>query len=175
MRLQSSARLLALPLLLLACASPEEADRWADPPLSSAAEAPEGFEEKLINGRFTRDRPEIGAITVGNGFCTATLIRPDVLVTAAHCVGYGTAEGRDLGVFRVSGDRGDFSYTINAHRAWSQGGVNARDVALVRLATPVPASVAQPTSRYCSRASDTQLAPRESARQAASWPAVGAW
>ena len=69
---------------LAACAGP--ADETYDLPRPEAPTlAPEVF-EKVSNGEVTTDRPEVGRI----GGCTATLVAPDVAITASHCVGYRT-------------------------------------------------------------------------------------
>lgn len=42
--------------------------------------------QNLIGGKLTKDFPEVIAIRSGNGFCSSTLISPDILITAAHCI-----------------------------------------------------------------------------------------
>jgi len=43
----------------------------------------------IWNGTPTEDHPAVGALTVdGATFCTATLVAPDAVLTAAHCIDY---------------------------------------------------------------------------------------
>lgn len=103
--------------------------------------------EKIINGRFTFDRPEVGSINMGGSFCTATLIRPNVLISAAHCVGYGTVDrpGSQVGVFSidVDGTRTE-RHAVDAYVSFTRRGPSETDIALLRLRTPVPADLARP-------------------------------
>lgn len=78
-------------------------------------------------------RPEVGEY---NGVCTATLFSQQWFIMAAHCVSYGNPSG---GTFST----GTHSYPVS--RVYSlDDGVGAFDVAIGRLSTPVPASVATP-------------------------------
>ncbi|MFN3197302.1 MAG: trypsin-like serine protease [Bradymonadia bacterium] len=133
------------------CASEVDEEAWQDVPLDLAADLPEeealDYEDKLINGSFTFDRPEIGSIRVGGGFCTATLIRTNVIVTAAHCVDYQTRQGGQLGEFNIDLGAGNKqSFPIDAYISYSRSGVNSNDIALARLSRPVPSNVARPTT-----------------------------
>ena len=44
----------------------------------------------VVDGTITWERPEVGTLFIGGGMCTATLITPQVAITAAHCVDFGT-------------------------------------------------------------------------------------
>lgn len=149
-------------LSLGGCASEVDEEGWQDAPLDLAADLPaeqaQDFEDKLINGSFTFDRPEIGSINMGGGFCTATLIRPNVVVTAAHCVDYQTREGGQLGRFTVQRSaQSKQEFTITAMISYSRGGVNQNDVALLKLSGAVPANVATPTSIAAAKPSNGEL------------------
>src|SRR5262245_34474249 len=50
-------------------------------------------EQAIVNGRPTDERPEVGIIT--NSGCTATLVAPRVILTAAHCVDFQTGPRSD--------------------------------------------------------------------------------
>lgn len=114
----------------------------AGAPLRDTADDP------IIDGVATFERPEIGWVSLtGHGTCTATLIAPDVLLTAAHCTGYQTTATSSVhGWFTVERAQGDRrSYDVERYTAFGNG-VGADDLALIRLWSPVPASVAVPTS-----------------------------
>jgi len=49
-------------------------------------------DDSVVDGTITWERPEVGSIFVGGGMCTATLITPQVAVTAAHCIDFRTAD-----------------------------------------------------------------------------------
>jgi V8-like Glu-specific endopeptidase len=128
---------------LSACGSPGE---LASAGGGAQADEVAAIEEKLLGGQFTFARPEVGALFIDGGMCTATLIRPNVAVTAAHCVDFDTrdAGGRALGELVLDLDtRTQRTYTVDAWRSWGSDAGTA-DVALVRLAEAVPASVATP-------------------------------
>lgn len=120
-------------LLLAACAEGPDA---IDAPSLAA------FEEKVVRGELTRERPEVGSISMG---CTATLVAPEVGLTAAHCVSYGTREQPgNHGTFTLEpAAGGQRQYVIERYKSYS-GDLGPADLALFRLATPVPADVARP-------------------------------
>lgn len=137
---------LALALGLGACAAPHD-DDTTDVESSSDA---------VIGGTTTFERPEVGAVWHGNGLCTGTLVRPNVVLTAMHCTGIAS----DLDVsaaqpgfafeirkseterHRYAADR-VHSITTLAELDGSQRW-RAHDIALVRLTEDVPASIARP-------------------------------
>lgn len=131
-------------LVLAGCASGEGA----------TVELPDALDDnitKIINGRFTFERPEVGLLNWNGSACTATLIRDNVAITAAHCVGFSTndAQGRPLGSFIVHRDGQQvFRYSFDAHLAYGRdfnnGGDTDTDIALLRLIQRVPAEVATP-------------------------------
>jgi V8-like Glu-specific endopeptidase len=114
---------------------------------------------ELLNGSPTFDRPEVGRLHFGQGgFCTATLITENVAVTAAHCVSYGTQQtAGNYGRFVVDPDENASprSFDITHYRSFSSR-LGWSDVALLRLATRVPASVAIPTTVSARSASSGQ-------------------
>ncbi len=96
----------------------------------------------LINGEITNERPEIGDI----GGCTATLIRPNLVITAAHCMGYSSRPNPgNYSTFNVQmANGGQESYSVRRIKVFS-GDLGDRDVALLQLSSSVPSSVAVPT------------------------------
>lgn len=103
--------------------------------------------EPVIGGQVTRDRPDVGMASFRWGsFCTATLIAPRVAITASHCVQYATRDATGaFGSFRIDkAASGVARYPIDRYRALTGSGLGSPDVALLRLATPVPADVATP-------------------------------
>jgi len=94
----------------------------------------------------------VGRLDVRGGYCTATLIAPDLVLSAAHCV-YGP-DNRVMPPERVTFRAGFRNGTVAAERAVAQivahPGFDPRaplnyknithDVALIRLAEPIPTS-----------------------------------
>ncbi|MBX3224909.1 MAG: trypsin-like serine protease, partial [Labilithrix sp.] len=74
-----SIALTAMALTSFACAPATEADD--DDELEAEASS-----DAVVGGNETLDRPEIGAFRHGGSLCTGTLVTPNVVLTAAHCV-----------------------------------------------------------------------------------------
>lgn len=122
-------------------------------PLAVAAEAPE---RRMLEAEEAAAFTGVGRLNIaGSRFCTATLVAPDVIVTAAHCLfhpltGARVADGelRFVAGYRIR-DRAalrrvtrtviDPAYAF-AKRA-TYAGIGA-DLALGRLDRPVPRAVA---------------------------------
>ncbi len=100
----------------------------------------EALDEKIRDGVVTDERPEVGRI----GGCTATLVAPDVIITAAHCVGYGsrTSPG-SYNTFRVTNGGETRRYTVNRYRSFSRG-LGENDICLMSLSEMVPPEFATP-------------------------------
>ena len=96
--------------------------------------------EKVRNGEVTTGRPEVGSI----GGCTATLVAPDVAITAAHCVGYRTrtSPGSYMS-FRMKKDGVTRRVSVNRYRSFSSS-LGEYDIAILGLAEQVPADFAKP-------------------------------
>ena len=112
----------------------------ADFPVNHEQEAT----EKLLNSTLSSAHPEVGRFKVRvNGqstTCTGTLIRPNVVLTAAHCVNYRSkAEQFGSVVF----DAGE--YTVVGALSFDQT-VGAKDIALLELAQSVPSYLIQSAS-----------------------------
>lgn len=113
------------------------------PPAKPGSDDSEGgsARETVIGGSVSWERPEVGSISG----CTATLVAPEVIITAAHCLGYRSATSPgNYGDFTVWGSGGDRrTFRIDLYTSFSRT-LGENDVALMRLADPVPASVATP-------------------------------
>lgn len=142
---------------------------------------PDTITEALLGGTPTQDRTEIGRTNVGGGSCTGTLITPQVMLSARHCLQYTTCEstqcvnswGGGYATFQDSSGRehrfGIERWTsFDRHGRLTENSVNQQiydlnatrqdywlsdDVALVRLTDPVPSSIATPSSIAAARPS----------------------
>lgn len=112
--------------------------------------------DAIVGGTETFARPEVGAFWHGNQLCTGTLIRPNVVLTAMHCTGLAVdqdvsaaAPAYHFVIKKSATERHDFKIDrlhavttladMDGSNRW-----RARDIALLRLTTDVPASVARP-------------------------------
>lgn len=133
---------LATAALLAGCATTAElSGETAEGALPDAPPVPD-FLEKVRNGTLSSERPEIGSLSVG---CTGTLVAPEVVITAAHCVSYNSATSPgNYGSFTVQrADGGSSRYTMQRYVSFSRQ-LGTADIALVQLAERVPAEVAEP-------------------------------
>lgn len=113
-------------------------------------------ESEIVGGVATTLRPEIGRYTSSAGSCTATLIGPSLVITAAHCL---TPQYTGLvpqnGFFRftdVSGIPRDVSvdrihsFATRRFERPFPGSPFTTDVALLHLISPVPSTWATPAA-----------------------------
>lgn len=104
--------------------------------------------EELRSGEFSFEDPGVGRLVIGGSACTATLIDPIAVVTAAHCVDYETGSVRGTFTIHVSASTRHV-FDVSSARSFGSG-LGDDDVAVVRLARAVPSSVATPfgVNRY---------------------------
>jgi hypothetical protein len=100
--------------------------------------------DKLLRGEVTTIRPEVGRLSLNGSLCTGTLIRPKVVISAAHCVGYRTRTGR-FGDFVVEHDGQAHRFVIDSVYSFGNR-LGEKDIALLHLSRAVPSSLAKPTS-----------------------------
>ena len=118
---------------------------------------PRPTEANPLTGMETFDHPEIGVMTVGGVSCTATLIAPNVVVSSAHCVGYGSQSAQgDWGRFFVhkGPEEQALAFVIDRYVS-SSTRVSADDIALLHLATSVSREIATPACLSASPPSAT--------------------
>lgn len=128
--------------------------------LASGCAAAEAEEEEtatasdvaLTSGNPTYDDPAVGYLAVTDFThpellltCTGTLVAPNVVLTAAHCVAYTTTTlPADIGSFRIDlGSNVQKTYRVDLAMAFDSK-LGKDDLALVRLTEDVPEAVARP-------------------------------
>lgn len=125
--------------------------------LGCGAPGLEGFEEStqpIENGTETNARPEVARFdspSLPSGsrlMCTATLIHPRYLTTAAHCIEYvPSIAGGTVTIHTVNpstGARVSNVFNVDRTYSFSNVGVGVWDGAIIRLQAPVPANIATP-------------------------------
>ncbi|MBS2017109.1 MAG: trypsin-like serine protease [Deltaproteobacteria bacterium] len=131
------ARALALVLVLaaagLGCGEAEE----------SAPDAT-SHEDPLVGGVETFENEAVGVTTLdGQTGCSATLVRPNVILVAGHCFAPDRTDVRPW-QFEIR-KPGGAAHRYDTGDGWVKGrSAGADDVALLRLEQAVPASVASP-------------------------------
>ena len=112
-----------IPLFLISCGKDTEGDAAFNSP--SCIYAGEEIKEEVF--------PEVVQIKVGGGSCTATFIRDDLLLTAAHCLeGYKSHDGEVALKVLVNG-KNLISKKVFIHPSYSFDNINSDEKRKVDL------------------------------------------
>lgn len=131
--LRASGPLLAVALAAVGCSAPMDTEDWEDITAQKSA---------IVNGT-PGTHPRVGFLRRGtNQFCTASLIAPQWLVTAAHCPNSDDAP-TDIN-FRHFGQTYQVDYVLEhpTYEVDANGNPIRIDTALLHLSTPVPSIAA---------------------------------
>jgi secreted trypsin-like serine protease len=134
----ASLSLVAVSSLFVAACSPDQQTASEEPALEAQPATATGA--RIVGGSLFADLPAVGALTYeGQEHCTATLIAPRKLVTAAHCVlGFlpshmqfviGADMSKPEATLRVA--------SLQAHPLYDPNAIN-NDIAIVTLAEDAP-------------------------------------
>jgi V8-like Glu-specific endopeptidase len=137
----------------------------ASPSSTTEPQAVSTKTSSLLDGVPTDAEPEVGELLLGGFSCTATLVSPEVAVTAAHCVEYKSdaIDGSVFSAFVIAKglDGASHQYRVDRTKSYYDpppdplpAGFDVQsyvahlqtDVALVHLTEHVPSSVAVPAS-----------------------------
>ena len=125
--------------------------------LSTAAQAQETDLVTLETGADVRGWEAVGRLDFRNGFCTAALIRENLILTAAHCVYTSEGQIRNAAEFtfsaglrsgRAEATRGVHSLVAHPQYSHSPNAISddnvAHDIAVLRLDQPIRRTRIQP-------------------------------
>ena len=125
-------------MLLVGCIGPDEGDHGSQ--AIGAATLP------IIGGVGDSGDPAVVMTQTSDGQCTATLVAPTVLLTAAHCVAHSIENGNLSGRAYFGSGNGNWIAQRNIidlfmHRQYQGGLESGYDTALMRLDSPPPAGI----------------------------------
>lgn len=114
---------------------------------TGAAPAPGSTRRDIVGGAPDPGDPAVVLLQTQAGSCTGSLVAPNVVLTAAHCVRPAIDAGSHAGVVIFGAGRDEVLAEVQtqqlvAHRYFVEGAFRVFDIALVRLAGSAPAEVA---------------------------------
>ncbi len=134
--------ILLLAWLLVGLAACGDRADVAPSSLRSSPDVEERAELPVKNGRIDRTHDAVVAIAGSRSICTGTLIAPNLVLTARHCVSDDSATrrrgfrcGRDS--FTQTDAPGDIQYVTTDHRIVDQRGQPIRSPSLTRKVTDI--------------------------------------
>lgn len=119
----------------------------ADASDDDGVETPATSNDAIIGGTETYERDAVGVTTLnGDTGCSATLVRRDVILLAAHCFDPGRTDIAPWQFEIRKGDAPSQRFRFDTGEGWVKGRnyPGSEDLALVHLKQPVPANVATP-------------------------------
>lgn len=132
----------------------------AAPALAGPAQAPILGGNQTTPGQY----PSTLVIEVGGGMCSATLLTPDWVLTAAHCVSPSVVGGTQAQItagmkvhvgtinLRTSGGTIVRASQTIPHPSFSINNLGSHDIGLIKLATPITDVVPLPINLIAARA-----------------------
>jgi secreted trypsin-like serine protease len=141
---------LALTTLAVGCGPLD--DEGEDDIAAGESESVGESADALLGGRATYALPAIGILYFNGKMCTASLIRPDVGITAAHCFDWmnvhSTQEWQGASFTIQRNATSKFSYPVRDNLVLGRPGNDRQpgsdDIAVFRLARPVSSIIAIP-------------------------------
>lgn len=106
----------------------------------------------VVGGELTTTDPHVVALMTSRGriFCTGTLVSPQIVLTAGHCLGEADGDPSISAYFGDDIQRGGFRVAIAAaqvHPGWTGDLSGGHDLAVLRLDAPQDVARVKPMNR----------------------------